>query len=87
MIAVDLQTPRLTPHYNLQNTIVYAAGEADVDTVMVNGRFLIRDRKVIGVHEDEIIRSGQIACDRIMRKALDTRPALAGSIDSYFLEE
>ena len=87
LIAIDLKAPRLTPHYNLLNTIVYAAGEADVDSVMVNGRFLMRDKKLIGIDEDEIIRSGQAACDRILKKALETRPALARSIDSYILDK
>ncbi len=85
LVAIDLNTPRMTPHYNLLNTIVYAAGEADIDMVMVNGKFLIKDKETVGIDEDEIIRSAQAACDRILRKALEKRPALAGSIDSYIL--
>jgi 5-methylthioadenosine/S-adenosylhomocysteine deaminase len=85
LIAIDLKTPRLTPHFNLLNTIVYAAAEADIDTVMVNGQFRVRNKKVVGIDEDEIIRSAQEASDRILRKALEKRPALAGSIDSYIL--
>jgi 5-methylthioadenosine/S-adenosylhomocysteine deaminase len=87
LIVIDLNKPRLTPHYNLLNTLVYAASEADIDSVMVGGRFLIRNKATVGIDEDEIIRSAQIVCDRIIRKALDKRPALASSIDSTIYEK
>ena len=85
MIAFDLCAAHLTPHYNIVNAIVYAASAADIDCVMINGRFLIRDKKTIGINEKEIILSGQNTCDRILRKALETRPELAKSIDPYVI--
>jgi len=87
LIALDLNSPRLTPHYNIVNTIVYAASEGDVDAVMVAGNFLIKDKKFVSIDEDEIIQSGQKTCDRILRRALKKRPALAKSIDLYLLDQ
>ncbi len=87
LIAINLCNPRLTPHYNIKNTIVYAASEGDIDHVMVAGKFLIRDKKTVGISEAEIIREGQAACDRIVRRALVKNPRLARAINPHQLRK
>ena len=44
IICLDLNQPHLTPLYNIPSQLVYAASGLDVDTVIINGRILLRDR-------------------------------------------
>lgn len=49
LIVVDLQKPHLQPVHDLVSNIVYCGKAADVDTVMVDGRILVENRRVAGV--------------------------------------
>ena len=46
VILVDLDQPHLTPFYSVDN-LVYAAGGADVKSVIINGRLVMADRKIL----------------------------------------
>jgi len=59
LIAVDLDTPRLTPvHFgeysNILQHIVYAAHGDDVDTVMIDGRIVMEKKRLLSVNEREV---------------------------------
>ena len=62
LIIIDLNQPHLTPLYNEYSQLVYAAGGADVDTVMINGRLVMKNRRLLTIDESEVIaRVRQIA--------------------------
>lgn len=42
IVLVDFDKPHLTPRHNVVSHLVYAAKAADVDTVLVNGKVLLR---------------------------------------------
>ncbi|MBU4263171.1 MAG: amidohydrolase [Proteobacteria bacterium] len=46
VILIDLDQPHLTPFYSVDN-LVYAAGGADVRSVIINGRLVMSDRKIL----------------------------------------
>lgn len=46
IILLDLKKPHLTPLYNPYSHTVYAASGSDVSTVIVNGKVLLRDRRL-----------------------------------------
>ena len=46
LIIVDVNKPHLTPFYSIDN-LVYGAGRADVKTVVINGRVVMDDRKIL----------------------------------------
>lgn len=52
VIVVDLKSPHLTPFYNA-DILVYGAAGADVSTVIVDGRIVMRDRKVLSFDVEE----------------------------------
>lgn len=54
LICLDLQQPHLTPLYDPYSHLVYAAGAADVRHVLVNGRFLMRDRRLLTLNWPEL---------------------------------
>ena len=53
LILIDTRQPHLTPMHHPASTVVYAAGGADVATVLVAGRPLVRDRRLLTVELEE----------------------------------
>jgi 5-methylthioadenosine/S-adenosylhomocysteine deaminase len=52
-ILVDLSNHRLVPGYNLIDDMVYSADSSCIDTVICNGRILMKGGRVKG--EEEIV--------------------------------
>ncbi|WP_372682041.1 amidohydrolase [Desulfosarcina sp.] len=69
IIVLDTQAPHLTPMYHPESHIVYAAGGADVRHVLVAGRQLVRDRRLLTIGIGEVI-------DRVNAIAQDIRSSL-----------
>jgi 5-methylthioadenosine/S-adenosylhomocysteine deaminase len=47
LVVIDLDQPHLTPIYDPYSHLVYAATGADVLTVLVEGRILVKDRQLL----------------------------------------
>ncbi len=56
LIRVDLSAPRLHPIYDIYSALVFAATPGDVRDVMVEGRWLVRDRQVLTLERKKILR-------------------------------
>jgi len=55
VIVIDTRKPHLVPIYNPISHMVYAAQGSDVQDVIVNGRLLVKDRKLLTVNLENII--------------------------------
>jgi cytosine/adenosine deaminase-related metal-dependent hydrolase len=55
IIIVNLKLPHLTPLYNAYSHLVYSAGGSDVDTVIINGKAVMEERKLLTVDEEEVM--------------------------------
>ena len=55
IIVVDLNSPHLTPFYNPYSVLVYSASGSDVKDVIVNGKILMKDRKLCTLDPDLIM--------------------------------
>jgi 5-methylthioadenosine/S-adenosylhomocysteine deaminase len=55
LILVNLDTPHLRPLNDVISTLVYCANGGDVDTVMVDGKIVVQDRRVDFLDEKELI--------------------------------
>jgi 5-methylthioadenosine/S-adenosylhomocysteine deaminase len=69
VITVDFNSPHLTPVYSEHSHLVYCASGSDVDTVVINGRLVMRNRKLLIVDEEEVM-------DRVNRIARRIRTSL-----------
>ena len=49
IIVVDTRQPHLTPLYNPVSHLVYAARGADVRHTLIDGRLVMRDRRLLGI--------------------------------------
>ncbi len=47
LVVIDLDQPHLTPLYDPFSHLVYAATGADVQTVVVQGKVLVEDRRLL----------------------------------------
>ncbi len=56
IIIIGLNKPHLTPLYNEYSHLVYAASGADVDTVIINGKVVMENRKLLTIDENEVMR-------------------------------
>ena len=56
--------PHLTPTHNLLNTLVDCAAEHDVTDSVINGKIVMRDRNVLTMNEEEIIKE----CSKRMKQ-------------------
>jgi 5-methylthioadenosine/S-adenosylhomocysteine deaminase len=63
IIIIGLNKPHLAPLYSEYSQLVYAANGADVDTVFINGKMVMKDRKLLTINEQE-------AMDRVREIAL-----------------
>jgi 5-methylthioadenosine/S-adenosylhomocysteine deaminase len=67
LIVVDMDDLNQVPLYNVYSQLVYATKAADVRTVVVEGRVLMRDRKLLTLDEDAIKRDARAWRERIAR--------------------
>jgi len=72
IILVDLRTPSLTPVFTGKNSnitahLVYAAHGDNVDTVIIDGRIVMKNRQLLLVDEEKIIAEATTAARRVIR--------------------
>ncbi|MEO8218122.1 MAG: amidohydrolase [Acidobacteriota bacterium] len=59
VIVIDLQSPHLQPVYSVDSAIVYAASGSDVVDTIVDGRVLMRDRRLLTVNAEEAVQKAK----------------------------
>ncbi len=64
LAVIDLNQAHLRPCYNPVSHVVYAVRGGDVQDVMVNGRFLMKDRKLLTIDEEGLLRQVEEAHKR-----------------------
>jgi 5-methylthioadenosine/S-adenosylhomocysteine deaminase len=55
LILLRLDAPHAVPMYQVYSQIVYALKASDVDTVMIAGKIVMRDRRVLTLDEGSIV--------------------------------
>jgi 5-methylthioadenosine/S-adenosylhomocysteine deaminase len=68
IIIINLNKPHLTPLYNEYSHVVYAVNGADVDTVLINGKVVMKNRTLLTLHEDEIMATVEETAIRIRKQ-------------------
>ena len=56
VIVIGLNEPHLTPLYCEYSHLVYAASGADVDTVIINGKVVMENRKLLTINEQDVMQ-------------------------------
>lgn len=66
LAIVDPRVPELTPLYDVYSALVYTAKGSHVRTVIVDGRVIVRDRRMTTVDADEVMTHGRQIQQRIL---------------------
>jgi 5-methylthioadenosine/S-adenosylhomocysteine deaminase len=66
LVVVDLDALNQTPFYNIYSDLVYATKAADVRTVIIEGRIVMRDRKLLTLNEETIKADARRYRERIV---------------------
>jgi 5-methylthioadenosine/S-adenosylhomocysteine deaminase len=69
LILISLDEPNAAPMYDVYAQLAYALKASDVETVVIGGRVIMRDRKVLTVKEEEV-----------MAKAREYKKSIAASL-------
>jgi 5-methylthioadenosine/S-adenosylhomocysteine deaminase len=65
-VIVDMDVLNQTPHYNIYSDLVYSSKAADVRTVVIEGRPVMRDGKLLTLDEPAVKRDAQAYRQRIL---------------------
>jgi len=57
LIIIDTNKVHLRPLYNPQAAVIYSAQGSDVDTVIVNGKILMKGRELLTIDEEKLLNS------------------------------
>ena len=66
VLLVDIEKPHLYPHTNLISELVYSTHASDVDTVIVNGRIVVKNRKCLSMDAAEVCATAQKHIDALL---------------------
>ena len=75
IILINLHELGLTPHTNPVSNLVYSGSGEYVDTVIVNGRILMRDKRLLTLDESKVMENARKHSAELMeRAAIDNQP-------------
>lgn len=69
VIIVDCSKPHLTPMFNPYSHLVYSASGADVKTSIIDGRIVMRDRRLLTVDAEKAMDRVRLLADNISKEA------------------
>jgi len=67
---VRLDRLHATPVKDVVSALVYSAGTEDVDTVLIDGELVMRDRKLLTIDERDTIESARVQAENLIRPDL-----------------
>ena len=70
LVLLNLNTPDGVPLYNVYSQIVYSLKARDVETVVIGGRMIMENRRILTIDEAEVLHKAREYGDRV-RKSLD----------------
>ncbi len=68
LVIVDFKKPHLRSLFNEVSHIVYSAKAADVDTVLVNGKIVMENRRVTTVNVEKILDNAETTKQKTVDK-------------------
>jgi 5-methylthioadenosine/S-adenosylhomocysteine deaminase len=74
LIVLDIRRPHLVPAGRIVSAWVHNGQPSDIESVMVDGQFIMRDRKVLTMDEDSIIAEADRVGRRIWRQVQAAGP-------------
>jgi 5-methylthioadenosine/S-adenosylhomocysteine deaminase len=67
LLVINRDTLNQIPAYNIYSDLVYATKAADVETVIINGRLVMRDRRLLTLNETKVKNDARAFRDKIIK--------------------
>ena len=67
ILIINRDTLNQIPLYNVYSDLVYATKASDVETVIINGRLVMRNRRLLTLNEDAVKTEARAFRDRIIK--------------------
>ena len=68
IITIDCNNARLAPNTNPVSLVVYSAKGSDVDNVVIDGRFVVRNRQILTMDEQAVIDNAKQKIAQVLAK-------------------
>jgi cytosine/adenosine deaminase-related metal-dependent hydrolase len=68
LIVIDMDKPHLTPAPDPVSTIVYAAHGTDVETVMIDGKMIMKHRDVLTLDQEKILQEARSRFPEVVKR-------------------
>jgi 5-methylthioadenosine/S-adenosylhomocysteine deaminase len=73
LILVDTRGAHWQPPHNLTAGLVYSARASDVDTVMVDGRVILRERRLLTIDKERVLTEVASTMERLAQRVPEAR--------------
>jgi 5-methylthioadenosine/S-adenosylhomocysteine deaminase len=74
LVLVDARRPHLVPTLRIVSAFVHNGQAGDVESVMVDGRWLMRDRRVLTIDEADVVARAEEIGHRVWHALVDRYP-------------
>ena len=74
LTIIDLNAPAMRPIIRLVSNIVHYGHPGLAHSVIVDGEFVMRDRKVLTMDEEALLAEAQIVTRRVWERMIDANP-------------
>jgi cytosine/adenosine deaminase-related metal-dependent hydrolase len=74
LVVVDARRPHLVPALRIVSAWIHNGQAGDVESVMVDGRWLMRDRRVLTIDEGDVVARAEEIARRVWRQLVDRYP-------------
>jgi 5-methylthioadenosine/S-adenosylhomocysteine deaminase len=74
IVMISLDSPRAVPIYNIYSQLVYALKGSDTEDVMVNGRTIVRDRKMLTLDSASVLAKAAVYQRQVARSVPGSGP-------------
>lgn len=71
---MDARRPNLVPAVRIVSAFVHNGQAADIEAVMVDGRWVMRDGRVLTLDEKDIVQRAEAIGQRAWRQLVETYP-------------
>ncbi|MGB9713992.1 MAG: amidohydrolase [Candidatus Bathyarchaeales archaeon] len=68
LAIINLEKPHLHPLYNEASHLVYAVKAADVETVLINGKIVMENKKITALDIDKVVEMAEKAKNNLLSK-------------------
>lgn len=74
-ITIDTNNPRMVPNINPVSTVVYSAKGCDVDNVIIDGKFIVKDKEILSMDEQAIMDKAKKIVTQVLEKTkIENKP-------------